>query len=106
MNQPNPPVQRPREPFGADGKRRPPWAQTHPLALYAIGLGAVAGGIFFIVSPFVNHNPHRDAVVVSIVFGVVLIALGIFSVIHGRMRARWQRDVAEWERLYGKGPVG
>ncbi len=106
MTQPNTPMERPREPFGADGKWRPPWAQTHPLALYAIGVGAVAGGIFFIVSPFVNHNRHRDAVVVSIVFGVVIVGLGVFSIIHGRLRARWMRDVAEWERAHSKGTAG
>ncbi|GAA1900005.1 hypothetical protein [Lapillicoccus jejuensis] len=90
---------RPKEPFVSDSVPRSPTELRSPTALVTWGVVCILGGIVLAVAGIAVAPKPAPAVAIAIplVLGVVVALLGVWSIVVGRARARWCRELAAWQ---------
>jgi hypothetical protein len=93
---------RPREPYVRDGVPRSPTELRSPLALIAWGAFCIPFGIVLAVAGIAvaPPSPPPVAIVLPLVLGVAVAALGCWGIHVGRRRARWRRELARWQERH------
>lgn len=90
---------RPEEPYVWGDAPRSPTEFRSPTTLVVWGVVCIVGGALLAVAGIAVAPKPAPAVAIAIplVLGVVVALLGVWSIVVGRARARWRRELAAWQ---------